>query len=99
MYVSVFPDLDLKEEIIRCRKEIRALHIHDNSYGHDMYMMPYFGGTDWKKFSEALMCINFDGCFSLETMPPRNFNDEIFEDMCKILFKTAEEIASFDGKK
>lgn len=93
-HVSVFPDMDLKEEIIRCGKEIRALHVHDNNYGIDMHMMPYFGGTDWDKFSEALKCIKFDGCLSLETMPPRTLNDEIFEDMCKILFKTAREIAN-----
>lgn len=93
-HVSVFPDMDLKEEIIRCGKEIRALHVHDNNYGIDMHMMPYFGGTDWDKFSEALKCIKFDGCLSLETMPPRTLNDGIFEDMCKILFKTAREIAN-----
>lgn len=93
-HISVFNDMDLKEEIIRCGKEIKALHIHDNSYGFDMHMMPYFGRIDWNKFSEALRCIKFDGCFSLETMPPRMLKDEMFEDMCKVLFKTAQEIAS-----
>lgn len=93
-HVSVFDDMDLKEEIIRCGNKIRALHIHDNSCGFDMHMMPYFGGTNWNKFSEALRYIRFDGCFSLETMPPRMLNDEIFEDLCKVLFKTAQNIAS-----
>ncbi len=92
-HVSVFSDLDLKEEILRCGKKISALHIHDNNYGIDMHMMPYFGRTDWNKFSEALRCIDFDGCFSLETMPPRKLNDEMFEDMCKVLFQAAQEIA------
>lgn len=92
-HVSVFSDLNLKEEVIRCGKEIRTFHIHDNRHGFDMHLMPYFGGTDWSQFAEVLRCISFDGCFSLETMPPRMLGDEIFEDLCNALFKTAKEIA------
>lgn len=91
-HVSVFSDLDLAQEVRRCGDKIRTLHVHDNSHGYDMHMIPYFGIIDWKGFACALRDIKFDGCFSLETMPPRILSDDIFEDMCKALFKTAKEI-------
>ena len=56
--------------------------------------MPYFGIIDWNDFSKALKEINFDGCFSLETIPAGSLPDKIFEDMCKSLFAIAYEIIS-----
>ncbi len=91
-HVSVFKDLNVGDEVRRIGKDIKALHVHDNKFGQDLHLMPYFGIIDWSDFSKALKEINFDGCFSLETIPPGVLPDEIFEDMCKSLFNIASEI-------
>lgn len=92
-HVSVFDDLDIGNEVRRLGNEIRALHVHDNTFRIDLHMMPYFGKIDWKAFASALHDIGFNGCFSLETMPPRKLPDDIFEDMCKLLAGISAEIA------
>lgn len=48
-------------------------------------------------FAKALKDINFEGCLSLETMPPRRLEDNIFEDMCHTMFTLAEKISEKTG--
>ena len=91
-HVSVFEELNLADETRKLGKEIKALHVHDNKFGEDLHLMPYFGIINWEEFYKALKDIEFDGCFSLETMPSRKLSDDIFEDMCKILSKIADKI-------
>ncbi len=93
-HVSVFNDLNLGDEVRRLGDKLRVLHVHDNKLNSDLHMMPYFGIIDWSEFALALKDINFDGCFSLETIPPRKLSNDIFEDMCKLLLKIAKEIVS-----
>lgn len=93
-HVSVFDDLNIGDEVRRLGSEIRALHVHDNKFRIDLHMMPYFGKIDWKEFALALKDIEFAGCFSLETAPPGNLPDDIYEDMCKLLARIAAEIVS-----
>lgn len=90
--VSVFDDLNIEKEVERLSKEIKVLHVHDNKFGMDLHMMPTMGIIDWTAFAYALKNISFDGCFSLETMPPTKLSNDIFEDMCKLLFRIANEI-------
>lgn len=92
-HVAVYDDLNLGDEVRRLSNKIRALHVHDNSHGMDLHMMPYFGIIDWSDFAAALHDIKFDGCFSLETAPPSKLPDTEYEDMCKLLFKIASNIA------
>lgn len=91
-HVSVFDDLNIEKEVERLSKEIKVLHVHDNKFGMDLHMMPTMGIIDWTAFANALKNISFDGCFSLETMPPTKLSNDIFEDMCKLLFRIANEI-------
>lgn len=93
-HVSVFGELRVGDEVRRIGKDIKVLHVHDNKYGKDLHLMPYFGIIDWDDFSRALKEIKFDGSFSLETIPPGVLPDKIFEDMCKSLFNIANEIIS-----
>lgn len=93
-HVSVFENLDCGEEIRRLGKEVRVLHVHDNKYGIDLHMLPYFGTIDWDSFSKALKDTGYDGCFLLETMPSRKLPDDIFEEMCISVAKTAKHIIS-----
>lgn len=91
-HISVFEELRVGDEVRRVGKDIKVLHVHDNKYGKDLHLMPYFGIIDWNDFARALKEIKFDGSFSLETIPPGALPDKIFEDMCKSLFDIANEI-------
>lgn len=91
-HVSVYNNLSLKDEVKRLGKEIRTLHIHDNKCGNDLHLMPYFGVINWQEFADALKEINFDGCFSLETIFPSGLSDDVFEASAKLLAKIAKEI-------
>lgn len=93
-HVNVFKDLSLYEETKRIGKELRVLHVHDNNYGMDLHQFPFFGTCDWNSFSKALKEIDFNGTFSLETVPPSNLPDPLFEKMCKILFEIFEQITN-----
>ena len=74
-HVSVFPNLRLDEEVRTLGKEIRVLHVHDNKFGSDLHLMPYFGVIDWEKFAFSLKEIQFDGSFSLETLRKTPFTN------------------------
>lgn len=91
-HVTVFDELNIGDEVRRLGDELRVLHVHDNTFRIDLHMLPYFGKTDWNGFASALGDIGFNGCLSLETMPPRVLPDDIFEDACKLLAKIAKNI-------
>lgn len=95
-HVSVF-FISVGDEVRRLGSEIKALHVHDNSFGVDLHSIPYFGIIDWDDFAKALKEINFEGCLSLETMPPRRLEDDMFEDMCHNMFTLAEKISEKTG--
>lgn len=91
-HVSVYDNLSLADETRRLGKEIRVLHVHDNKVGWDLHLMPYHGIIDWKEFAKSLKDIGYDGVFSLETQPPHALPTPIFEELCKIQVKIANEI-------
>ena len=72
---------------------LRALHIHDNDGTNDKHWVPYTGIIDWEDFKKALQDIKFDGCVSLETVPPIKFTGKLRTLQEKSLFYTAREIA------
>jgi len=92
-HVNVFPDLSVADEVRRLRENIKAFHIHDNKFGEDLHLFPYFGTIDWEDFKKALGEIGYDGVFSLETGAPGRLSAELFEEMSASLFKIAKEIA------
>lgn len=93
-HVSVFPELSLAEETRALGSAIRVLHVHDNRYSRDAHMFPCFGTIDWKPFAAALKDIGYNGSFSLETLPPADLPDNIYEKFCIALHDTAEWIIS-----
>ena len=72
---------------------LRVLHIHDNDGTNDKHWVPYTGIIDWEDFKKALQDIEFDGCVSLETIPPIKFTGKIRMLQEKSLFYTARELA------
>lgn len=92
-HVSVFDDLNLADEVLRVGDSLRLLHVHDNKFNKDLHLFPRFGVIDWQGFAAALKNIGFDGCFTLETVPPPKVSDVLFEDIGKMLYKIAADIA------
>lgn len=96
-HVAVYGNLSVGEEVRRLNKEIKAFHIHDNKFGADLHLMPYFGVIDWDDFAKSLKDIDFDGCFSFEVKFPENMSDKLFDDVGKLLAKTGKEIVGKTG--
>ena len=91
-HAAVFDDLSLCDEVRRLGSKIKVLHIHDNKYGRDLHLMPYFGTIDWKAFASSLKDIGYDGVFSLETTVPGKLPDPLFEKSSIMLYEIANEI-------
>lgn len=91
-HVTVFDELNIGDEVRRLGDELKVLHVHDNTFRIDLHMLPYFGKTDWSSFASALGDIGFNGCLSLETLPPKALPDDIFEDACKLLVRITKNI-------
>lgn len=47
-------------------KRLTALHVHDNKFKNDDHTMPYMGGNDWDRITQALADINYKGDFTFE---------------------------------
>lgn len=84
--------LNAGNEARKLGEKIKALHIHDSVPGKDLHLAPYGGKILWEEFVKALKDINFDGSFSLETLPGAELCDKVFENECKRLCKEAKEI-------
>lgn len=84
-HVSVFPELNIGDEIRRLGKEIRVIHVHDNRYNMDMHLSPYDGVMDWDALASGLKDIQYDGVFSLETAPGAHMPDALFEEKSRYL--------------
>lgn len=91
-HVSVFDDLSLCDEVRRLGDKIKVLHVHDNKFGKDLHLMPYFGSIDWKAFARSLKEIGYDGVFSLETTAPDTLPDFLFEKCNILLYEIADQI-------
>ncbi len=91
-HVSVFKDLSLGDEVRRLGTKIQVLHVHDNRNSMDLHLVPYSGIIDWQDFADALHEIDFEGVFSLETVPSVKLPLDIYEDMYKINCRIADSI-------
>ena len=91
-HAALFDDVSLSDEVRRLGGKIKVLHVHDNKYGKDLHLMPYFGTIDWKAFARALRDIGFDGVFSLETSAPAKLPEPLFEKCSIMLYDIANEI-------
>lgn len=92
-HVNVFDSLKIGDEVRRLGDKIKVFHIHDNIFSMDLHLIPYGGSTDWEDFKKALIDIDYKGNLILETIPPRDFDDEIFEDMCKAYGKVLKKLS------
>ena len=91
-HVAYYKDLSVGDSVRMLGDYIRTFHIHDNFPGNDIHLMPYYGVIDWKDFIEALKEINYQGVFSLETLPSRKLPTPIFEEMSISLARLVREM-------
>ena len=91
-HIATFPELSAGQAVRDLGDNIRAFHIHDSIPNFDLHLLPYFGKTDWADFSKALKEINYDGGICLETAPPHNLPNDIYEELCISLAKILHTI-------
>lgn len=91
-HIATFPELSAANALRDLGSKIRAFHIHDSICDRDLHLFPFFGITDWKDFSKALKEINYQGGFCLETAPPNNLPNDIYEELCFSLSKIVRTI-------
>ena len=66
-HAEMMGDLASAEGLIRALgKRLKALHIHDNDRWHDSHQIPFSMNIDFKKVTDALNEIGYDGYFTLE---------------------------------
>lgn len=51
----------------RCGRALVNLHVSDNTGRSDMHELPFLGGIDWAAVAKALIKVEYDGPFTLET--------------------------------
>ena len=82
--------LDQYENVMKLKGLLGAVHIHDNLYPFkepdglftpDAHNFPLFGNVNFDAFIQALLDINYDGAFSIETdTPNRRGHIDFFKD-------------------
>ena len=84
-HVTVWRDLNLRDEVLKLGDIIKVLHVHDNELFVDGHLFPYYGQTNWKEFVDTLKEINYEGVFSMEIPINENYPDDAFEYLAKAL--------------
>lgn len=57
---------DLQDVMVKLGDRISCFHVHDNDGKHDQHLVPYWGTTDWDRFSEGLKMIGYRNTLSCE---------------------------------
>ncbi len=95
-HVNCFDTRNLGDAVRILGKDLRVLHVHDNRFGRDSHDFPYFGSADWESFYEGLVEVGYSGVFNLETSPSWKLNEELYDDMAKLLVRIAKQIIHYD---
>lgn len=78
-HVNVFEGLSVADAVRCIGKKLRVLHIHDNKGDGDSHLCPTEGTIDWAAFKSALDEIDYEGVYSLETLPKGEMTDEEYD--------------------
>lgn len=82
----------LYDNIKEIGKELKVLHVHDN-YGESDNHNPLFkGNINWNEFIKALKDIEYEGIFSLETLPQCEKYTEEYYAKLKEIYEGAKSI-------
>ena len=73
---------------------LKALHIHDNDKWHDSHQIPFSMDVNFEEIVRALKDINYDGYFTLETVPyMKDYTAENAIEGVKNLARSAKKLA------
>ena len=67
---------DQADMIRRMGKRISCTHVHDNYYGKDLHLLPFYGHLNWEKLIPALSSCGYGGSLAFEAGYGR-FPDEL----------------------
>lgn len=95
-HVNCFETRNLGDAVRILGKDLKVLHVHDNRFGRDSHDLPYFGSADWESFYEGLKDVGYNGVFNLETAPSWKLNEELYDEMAKLLVKIAKQVMHYD---
>ena len=98
-HAAAFAEVSVADAVRDLGSNIRAFHVHDNRPGNDLHLWPYFGRIDWKDFSKALREIHYEGGICLETAPPMNLPEDLYDNLCVDLFRIAQTIIKDEEKR
>lgn len=85
------------EAIQKLAPRIVCTHVHDNYYGKDLHLIPYFGDIDWTAHMKLLREAGYTGNLSLELVYG-SYPDAMVEDMLHYAYRAAETLkAEFQG--
>jgi len=96
-HAEMMGDLASAEGLVRALgKRLKALHIHDNDRWKDLHQIPFSVNIDFKKVTDALKEIGYDGYFTLEAEQYLDkFTEDNVADGLKDLFNAVKKLACF----
>lgn len=80
-------------ELKKAGGRVIATHIHDNYYGKDLHLFPFFGDTDWPSFMSALKEMGYKGDLTFEIGYNR-IPKELAPDYLRLLYRSGEYLIS-----
>ncbi len=91
-HVGLVPQREEAWDLARAlgHNRLHSLHIHDNDYRGDQHSIPYCGKIDWKRVTEVLGEIDYDGDFTYEI--GKSYLLNIDEELIPAMLKYAEQI-------
>ena len=87
-------NLPLGEAVRMAGDDLKCLHIHDNKRGIDLHLYPQMGTADWKDFCQALVDINYQGVFMMETGKLTNGSEKTTDLEFKLLRSIIDDITA-----
>ena len=83
--------------IKRMGGKISCTHVHDNYYGKDLHLMPFYGQLDWETLIPALSGCGYTGSLAFEAGYGR-FPDELLPEFMRLSKHALDILASFAGQ-
>ena len=83
--------------IRRMGKRITCTHAHDNYYGKDLHLMPFYGQLDWETLIPALASCGYNGSLAFEAGYGR-FPDELLPEFMRLSKHALDIICSYAGQ-
>ncbi len=84
--------------IRRMGRRITCTHAHDNYYGKDLHLMPFYGQLDWETLIPALQSAGYSGTLAFEAGYGR-FPDEILGEFLSLSRHAMELLCGYAGNE